>query len=62
MARGMIRLPLLLLALAAAGCGGAARNDAPAEPRSPRTTDQLCLNDCLGSGATRSFCEDRCNN
>jgi len=29
-----------------------------AKPR----TDMLCLNDCLGSGATRGFCQDRCTN
>ncbi len=29
-----------------------------AKPR----TDMLCLNDCLGAGATRTFCEDRCTN
>jgi hypothetical protein len=62
MARVAIRLLLLLLVLAGAGCSGAARKDTPVEPRSPRATDLLCLNDCLGSGASRSFCEDRCNN
>lgn len=27
-----------------------------------RTTDMLCMQDCEGNGATRTFCEDRCSN
>ena len=32
-----------------------------APPAKRPGTDTLCLNDCLGSGATRAFCESRCN-
>jgi hypothetical protein len=33
----------------------------PARPSAtPRAIDTLCLNDCLGSGASKGFCEDRC--
>jgi hypothetical protein len=27
---------------------------------SPKIVDTLCLNDCLGSGGSRGFCDDRC--
>jgi hypothetical protein len=30
-------------------------------PPKSRGVDTLCLNDCLGSGATKDLCEDRCS-
>jgi len=35
------------------------RAPARASP-SPRAVDTLCLNDCLGNGSSREFCDDRC--
>ena len=32
---------------------------APSTPK-PKRIDTLCLNDCLGSGASKALCEDRC--
>jgi hypothetical protein len=32
----------------------------PSVPKRPGT-DTLCLNDCLGSGASKELCEDRCS-
>ena len=33
----------------------------PVPPAKRPGTDTLCLNDCLGSGASRALCESRCN-
>ena len=34
---------------------------APARPSaSSKIVDTLCLNDCLGNGSSRGFCDDRC--
>ncbi len=45
-------------------CSGtqAAPNEAqvPLAPAKPLQHDNLCLDDCLGSGGTRAFCESRC--
>jgi hypothetical protein len=57
---------LLLLSLLVAGLLCACASQPAGEPagasKSRGMTDSLCLNDCLGSGATRSFCQDRCTN
>src|SRR5207302_689181 len=53
--RAPIRIALLLAACLVAGCA------AQSPPRKvERQTDMLCLQDCLGSGGAREFCEDRC--
>jgi len=61
---GTIRAAALLAALLACGCSAPPRAEPGADggggPRIKRQTDQLCINDCLGSGGTPSFCEDRC--
>lgn len=52
-------LAALLLALSAcASSSGAHRTGT--EP-TPHTRDQGCMDDCLGNGGNRSFCEDRCS-
>jgi len=33
-----------------------------AAPVLERQTDNLCMNDCLGTGGNRDFCQDRCTN
>ena len=59
-----MRASVILIALAAAGCSYFSNRSEPAQhgtsPSTPRGIDTLCLNDCLGSGATKEFCEDRC--
>jgi len=56
----MIRAALLLAALLAAGCAATPQPDQSPRPRAQRQTDMLCVNDCLGSGGAREFCQDRC--
>jgi hypothetical protein len=31
-------------------------------PNAPRRTDMLCMEDCLSTGGSRDFCQDRCTN
>jgi hypothetical protein len=52
----MIRIALLLTVFVA-GCATQA-----APPKVERQTDMLCLQDCLGTGGSREFCQDRCTN
>ena len=55
--RATIRVTLLLAACLVAGCAG------QSPPRKvERQTDMLCLQDCMGTGGSREFCEDRCTN
>ena len=52
----MIRIALLL-AVFVAGC------TTQGPPRKvERQTDMLCLQDCMGTGGSRDFCQDRCTN
>ncbi|HET7199717.1 MAG TPA: hypothetical protein VFI80_02745 [Burkholderiales bacterium] len=55
MRAGMIVIVLLL-----AGC--ASPSDRGATPHRPasRGIDTLCMDDCLGAGGNKDFCEDRC--
>jgi len=53
--RTPIRIALLLSACLVAGCAA----QSPAR-KVGRQTDMLCLQDCLGNGGAREFCEDRC--
>jgi hypothetical protein len=55
MRAGMIVLVLLL-----AGC--ASPSDRGATPHRPASSgiDTLCMDDCLGAGGNKDFCEDRC--
>jgi len=53
--RTPIRIALLLAACLAAGCAA----QSPAR-KLERQTDMLCLQDCLGNGGAREFCQDRC--
>ena len=54
-----IAVALFLFTLAAcASSPGASK--ASSEP-SPHMRDQGCVDDCLGNGGNRSFCEDRCS-
>src|SRR3981189_2324452 len=53
--RTLIRIALLVAACLAAGCAS------QSPPRKvERQTDMLCLQDCLGTGGAREFCQDRC--
>jgi hypothetical protein len=53
--RTLIRIALLAAACLAAGCA------VQSPPRKvERQTDMLCLQDCLGTGGAREFCQDRC--
>ena len=61
-----MRISVVLLALLAA-CSSSPDRSAPSSqpptasvPKRPGT-DTLCLNDCLGSGASKELCEDRCS-
>jgi len=50
---------ILIVLVLAAGCASSSdRSTTP--PRRPGI-DTLCLNDCLGSGTTKEFCEERCS-
>jgi hypothetical protein len=55
-------LPLYLYKLVISRYGGY-RSESP-QQRTPSSTsrsiDTQCMNDCLGSSATKEFCEDRC--
>ncbi len=59
-----MRISIILIALAVVGCSYfPSRSEAPRPVTSSSTSrgiDTLCMNDCLGSGATKEFCEDRC--
>jgi hypothetical protein len=52
-----IALLLLMLGACASSTGA---SKASSEP-TPHTRDQGCVDDCLGNGGNRSFCEDRCS-
>jgi hypothetical protein len=54
-----VKLASLVLLLALSGCA-AARAPGGSAP-APRPIDTLCLDDCLGTGGTHEFCEDRCS-
>ncbi|HKV99176.1 MAG TPA: hypothetical protein VJN96_05095 [Vicinamibacterales bacterium] len=59
----MIRLLVVFLVLLATGCSAAPHKSAaekPAQPGALRQPDDLCMNDCLGNGGDRQFCEHRC--
>jgi hypothetical protein len=60
----IVHASVILIALAAAGCSYFPnRSDPPQQGASSSTSrgiDTLCMNDCLGSSATKEFCEDRC--
>jgi len=58
----IIRLASLAAVLFGCGCSAPPAKDQGAAPRMPRQTDMLCINDCLGAGGTRDFCQDRCTN
>jgi hypothetical protein len=62
--RSIVRASVILIALAAAGCSYFPDRSEPAQrgasSSATRSIDTLCMNDCLGSGATKEFCEDRC--
>jgi hypothetical protein len=49
----MIRFGLVLLALLG-GCSTHAG-------RIAREPDAMCVNDCLGAGGTKEFCQSRCS-
>ncbi len=49
---------LLLVASACASSTGAQKGGA--EP-TPHMRDQMCVDDCVGNGGNRQFCEDRCS-
>ena len=59
-----MRASVILIALAAAGCSYfPSRSEPPPQGTSSPTSrgiDTLCMNDCLGAGGTKEFCEDRC--
>jgi hypothetical protein len=61
-----MRIFLVLILLAAAGCSSFQKHEEPADrsapPRSQRQTDQLCMSDCMGNGGQAEFCKDRCTN
>jgi len=52
-----VRASVILIALAAAGCSYFPDRSSSSTSRG---IDTLCMNDCLGSSATKEFCEDRC--
>jgi hypothetical protein len=63
----MMRFSVVLLALLVVACSSTPDRSAPSSqtpkasaPKRPGV-DVLCLNDCLGSGASKELCEDRCN-
>jgi len=62
-----MRACVLLIALLAAGCASVSDQSASSPQRPAPSalkrpgTDTLCLNDCLGSGASKALCEDRCS-
>jgi len=59
-----VRASAILIALTVAGCSYFPNRPEPTRPGTSSSTsrgvDTLCMNDCLGSGATKEFCEDRC--
>jgi hypothetical protein len=48
-----------LLLLTLSGCAASGAQKAGAEP-SPHALDRMCVDDCVGNGGDRKFCEDRC--
>lgn len=63
----MMRFCVVLLALLAAACSSSPdrppNSSEPPKASVPKRpgVDVLCLNDCLGSGASKELCEERCN-
>jgi hypothetical protein len=60
----MRSIVLLLGAALLCGCTyymNASNPSQPAAEPPPRPVDQGCMSDCLGAGAERSFCTQRCN-
>ena len=59
-----MRASVILIALATAGCSYFPNRSEPTQQGTSSSTsrgiDSLCMNDCLGAGATKEFCEDRC--
>jgi hypothetical protein len=54
----MIRFLVIIAALTALqGCS----SNQPATGRIAREPDTMCVNDCLGTGGTREFCQSRCS-
>ncbi len=56
----MGRVAGLLLLLAA--CSTPSKPDDQDARRSPLQRDTQCVDDCLGNGGNRQFCEERCTN
>ena len=54
-----IAFALVLLTLSACASSTGAQK-ASTEP-SPHMRDQMCVDDCVGNGGNRQFCEDRCS-
>ena len=55
-----MRASMLLIVLAfIAGCASSS-DQGKSPPRRPGM-DTLCYNDCLGSGTSKEFCEERCS-
>jgi len=55
-----MRFSVVLLALLAA-CSSSPSSQSPAPAAKRPGVDVLCLNDCLGNGGTKDFCDARCN-
>jgi hypothetical protein len=49
-----MRGALLAMILCLSACSTASRTPSAAQ------SDSLCVNDCLGNGGTREFCQSRC--
>ena len=56
----MIRLLGIALVLLGAGCSSAPHPEKTGQGGALREPDNMCLNDCLGHGGERRFCEERC--
>ncbi len=54
-----VAFAFVLLALAACASSTGAQKTS-AEP-TPHMRDQMCVDDCVGNGGNRQFCEDRCS-
>lgn len=53
---------LVCLLLVLAGCSTPPKPNDQGAVLSPRQRDMQCVDDCLGNGGNRQFCEDRCTN
>jgi hypothetical protein len=56
-----VRASIILIALAVAGCSNFPDPSEPQQralPHRPLGIDTFGMNDCLGSGAAKEFCED----